>query len=347
MQKPVRVACVQASPVFMDLEGTVDKTIELIKEASANGAKLVAFPETWIPGYPWFLWLDSPIANMSMVHRYHCNSLVLDSTQARRISDAARDAGIHVVLGYSERAAGSLYIGQWIIDDLGQTVGVRRKLKATHVERTLFGESDGASLMTYQTPLGMVGALCCWEHLQPLSRYALYSQHEQIHVASWPSFCLYRQATSALGPEVNLAASRVYAAEGQCFVIASCAVVSQEMVDMLCDTDAKRQLLVAGGGHSRIFGPDGGDLATPLGEHEEGLIYADLDPAALIYAKSVGDPVGHYSRPDVTRLMLNRNPSPCVVDFDTPSFAEPTVQPLEDPHTERANAQPACAAGEV
>jgi len=331
MQRPIKVACVQAAPVFLDLHATVDKTIALIREAAAAGAELIAFPETWIPGYPWFLWLDTPVANMPLVHRYHQHSLVLDSDEARRISDAAREHGIHVVLGYSERANASLYIGQWIIDDQGQTVGVRRKLKATHVERTLFGESDGSSLRTFDTTLGTLGALCCWEHLQPLSKYALYAQNEQIHVGAWPSFSLYRHATAALGPEVNIAASRVYAAEGQCFVLAPCALVSPQMIEWLCDTDAKRLLLQPGGGHARIFGPDGSELATPLAEDEEGLLYATLDPAALIYAKVAADPAGHYSRPDVTRLMLNRTANPCVVDFRPPAFD--TLEPANDAPT--------------
>lgn len=315
MLNPIKVACVQAAPVFLDLAGTLDKTITLIEEAASQGAQLIAFPETWLPGYPWFLWLDSPAANMPWVRRYHENSLVLGNPEAQRISMAAQKAGIHVALSYSERAAGSLYIGQWLIDDRGETLAVRRKLKATHVERTLFGESDGSSLRTYESTLGTIGALCCWEHLQPLSRYALYAQHEQIHIAAWPSFSLYGNATAALGPEVNVAASRVYAAEGQCFVIAPCAVVSPQMIDVLCTDEIKHDLLKAGGGHARIFGPDGSDLATPLGEHEEGLLYATLDPAMIIYAKAAADPVGHYSRADVTRLMLNRSPNPPMVEF--------------------------------
>ncbi|MCV9878539.1 carbon-nitrogen hydrolase family protein [Brenneria izbisi] len=330
MQNPITVACVQAAPVFMDLDATVEKTIALIEEAARKGAQLIAFPETWIPGYPWFLWLDSPAANMPLVRRYHENSLILDSVQAKRISDAARESRIWVVLGYSERDVGSLYIGQWIIDDQGNTVATRRKLKATHVERTLFGESDGSSLRTFNTPLGIIGALCCWEHLQPLSRYALYAQHEQIHIAAWPSFSVYTKATAALGPEVNVAASRVYAAEGQCFVIAPCAIVSPEMIAMLCNDDAKLSLLQAGGGHARIFGPDGSELATPLAEDEEGLLLATLDPAAIIYAKSAADPVGHYSRPDVTRLLIDRRArspmqeiNPAALEEEDDAYLEP------------------------
>lgn len=320
MLNVVKVACVQAAPVFLDLEATIDKTIDLIEQAAAHGAQLIAFPETWLPGYPWFLWLGSPAWSGRFLQRYHENSLVMDSESAQRISDAARKAGIHVVLGFSEKAGGSLYIAQWLIDDRGQTIGMRRKLKATHVERTLFGESDGSSLRTFDTSLGVLGALCCWEHLQPLSKYALFAQREEIHVAAWPSFSIYRGVAHALGPEVNVSASRIYAVEGQCFVIAPCAVVSKAMVELLCDDDDKRSLLQAGGGHARIFGPDGAELAAPLGEHEEGLLYADLDPSAIVFAKSAADPVGHYARPDVVRLMLNRNPNPVLVEINAPTY---------------------------
>ncbi|MDS7932891.1 carbon-nitrogen hydrolase family protein [Acinetobacter sp. V91_7] len=313
MEKLVKVACVQAAPVFLDLSGTVDKTIALIKEAADNGAELIAFPETWIPGYPWFLWLDSPAANMPLVYQYHQNSLTLDSGHAQKITDAAKQYNIFVVLGFSEKDHGSLYISQWIIDNKGQTVGNRRKLKATHVERTLFGESDGSSLQVYETDLGRVGALCCWEHLQPLGRYAMYSQHEQIHIAAWPSFSLYTGTTAALGPDVNNAASRLYAAEGQCFVIASCAIVSKEMHEFLCTDDTKKQLLNIGGGHARIYGPDGSDLVEPLAEDEEGILYATLNLAAITFAKTATDPVGHYSRPDVFQLVFNAKHKPKVI----------------------------------
>ncbi|WP_218168227.1 nitrilase [Pantoea sp. B9002] len=329
MNKPITVACVQAAPLFMDLEGTVDKTIKLIEEAAAQGAELIAFPETWIPGYPWFLWLNSPAVNMPLVYEYHQNSLVLDSVQAKRIADAARHNSMMVVLGFSERDHGSLYISQWIIGSDGETIGTRRKLKATHVERTLFGESDGSSLTTWETPLGVVGALCCWEHLQPLSRYAMYSQHEEIHIAAWPSFSLYNNATAALGPEVNTAASRLYAAEGQCFVLAPCAVVSAEMIEMLCPDDARQALLSAGGGHARIYGPDGSELATPLGEQEEGLLLATLAPAAITFAKLAADPVGHYSRPDVTQLLFNSAAKPPVVKRGLPA-EPPSELPAEE-----------------
>lgn len=313
MSKVIKVACVQAAPIFMDLEATINKTIRLIEEAAQKGAELIAFPETWIPGYPWFLWLDTPMANLSKVYQYHQNSLELSSTAAQSIQEAAKKHHIFVVLGFSERDHGSLYISQWIINNLGETVSTRRKLKATHVERTLFGEGDGRSIHVNETSLGHIGALCCWEHLQPLTRYAMYSQHEQIHIAAWPSFSLYQPQMASIGPDVNIAASRLYAAEGQCFVISPCAIVSQEMQDFLCVTEEQKHMLALGGGHARIFGPDGRDLVIPLSENEEGILYADLDLSHITIAKSAADPVGHYSRPDVFQLIFNKKATPKVI----------------------------------
>ena len=309
----LRVAAVQAAPVFLDLDGTIDKTIDLMAQAAGQGVKLIAFPETWVPGYPWWIWLDSPAWGMQFVQRYSDNALVVGSAEFDRIRDAARKHGIWVSLGYSEKAAGSLYIAQALIDDQGNVLQTRRKLKPTHVERTVFGEGDGTDLAVMETGIGNVGMLCCWEHLQPLSKYAMYAQNEQIHIASWPSFSLYRGAAYALGPELNNAASQLYAAEGQCFVLAPSATVSKEMHALLCTDETKRQLLLPGGGFTRIFAPDGSPLGETLAEGEEGIVYADIDLGMISLAKSAADPAGHYSRPDVTRLLLNKTPGDRVV----------------------------------
>jgi aliphatic nitrilase len=149
--------------------------------------------------------------------------------------------------------------------------------------------------------------LCCWEHLQPLTKYAMYSQHEQIHVAAWPSFSIYPGAAYQLSPQVNTAASQQYAVEGQVFVLAPGLVVGDTALELFCDTPVKEQLLQRGGGFARIYGPDGRSLAEPLPEDAEGILYADLDLANIAIAKAAADPVGHYSRPDVTRLLLNQS----------------------------------------
>jgi aliphatic nitrilase len=142
----------------------------------------------------------------------------------------------------------------------------------------------------------------------------MYAQNEQVHIAAWPSFSLYRGGAYALGPEVNNAASRIYAVEGQCFVLAPCATVSDEMVQMLCGDDPmKRQLLLAGGGFTTIYAPDGQLMHEPLPEGQEGIVYADLDLGMIALAKAAADPAGHYARPDVTRLLLDRTPGDRVV----------------------------------
>lgn len=311
----IKVAAVQAAPAFLDLDAGVNKAIALIKDAARQGAHLIAFPECWLPGYPWWAWLDSPAWGMQFVGRHFENCMTADGPEAQRLVTCARENGIWVVMGYSERAAGSLYIAQLIISPDTGIVAARRKLKATHVERTIFGEGDGGDLRVYETELGNLGALCCWEHINPLNRYAMFSQNEQIHVAAWPGFSLYTGKAYALGPEVNLAASRMYAVEGQCFVLAPCGLVSQNMLDEMCDTEAKRDLLRSGGGHAMIFGPDGAPLADALPEDHEGLILAEIDIAMIPYAKAAADPTGHYSRPDVARLLFNPHHNPTVQRF--------------------------------
>lgn len=316
----LRVAAVQAAPVFLDLDATIAKTIRLMKEAAEKGVDLIAFPETWIPGYPWWIWLNSPAMGMQYVQRYNDNSLVVGSVEFDRLAQAAREFGIWLCLGYSERAGGSLYIAQALFDDQGRVVKTRRKLKPTHVERTVFGEGDGSDLAVMPTALGNIGMLACWEHLQPLSKYAMYAQNEQIHIGAWPSFSLYRGAANALGAEVNNALSLVYAVEGQCFVVAPCATVSKEMHEQLCTDDLQRRLLLPGGGFARIYGPDGVSLGETLPETEEGLVIADIDLGTISLSKAAADPTGHYARPDVTRLLLNKTPGDRVVSHTMPGM---------------------------
>ncbi len=334
-----KVAAVQAAPAFLDLEGSVEKAIGFIDEAGAAGARLIAFPETWIPGYPWWIWLGAPAWAImrGFVSRYFDNSLTYDSPEAERLRAAAKRNKMFVVLGLSERDGGSLYIGQWIIGPDGETVAKRRKLKPTHAERTVFGEGDGSHLAVHDVDVGRLGALCCWEHLQPLSKYAMYAQNEQVHVAAWPSFSLYDPFAHALGAEVNNAASKIYAVEGSCFVIAPCATVSQAMIDELCDTPEKHQFLHVGGGFAVIYGPDGSPLAQPLPPDQEGLLYADIDLGMISVAKAAADPAGHYARPDVTRLLFNNRPANRIETLALPVDSDAKVDIAAKPEAKAPN----------
>ncbi|MDE0608033.1 MAG: carbon-nitrogen hydrolase family protein [Acidimicrobiaceae bacterium] len=312
--EPFIVAAVQAEPCWLDADAGVEKAVSVIAEAAANNAKLVAFPETWIPGYPHFLWLGPQAWGMQFVPRYHENSLVIGGTGFNRLAQAAADNSINVVIGVSEKDFGSLYMAQFGFGADGEVLFTRRKLKPTHVERALFGEGDGSHLHVDEVDgIGRLGALNCWEHLQPLTKFAMYSQGEQIHVASWPSFCLYRGGAHALGEEVNMAATQMYAVEGSVFTIAATTVTGPAGLELYCETEEQAALLGGGGGGcSRVYAPDGQIISNLLDEHTEGIVYAEIDLSMIPLAKVAADPSGHYSRPDVTRLVLDKRPQPAV-----------------------------------
>lgn len=309
-----KVAAVQAAPVPFDVASSVQKAIGLIDEAASNGASLLAFPEAWLPGYPNFMWLGPPGWSMQFVPRYHANSITRDGPELKALAAAAQRAGIDVVMGYSERDHGSLYMGQSFISRDGSIHFTRRKLKPTHVERALFGEGDGSDIIVTTNMDGVrVGALNCYEHIQSLLKFAMQAQHEQIHVAAWPAFTVNLDHYYALSAEPCLAASRSYAIEGQCFVLAATSVIDAETLASLNGAPDMSPLLdpqtgAAGGGHAAIFGPDGRQLSASIRHDEEGIVYADIDLGYILMTKAMVDPVGHYARGDVLSLRVNRQP---------------------------------------
>jgi len=297
------VAVVQASPVYMNVDASVDKALGLIADAARQGARLIAFPELYFPSYPWFLWIGDIPYMAPFITAYHRQSISTDSPQFQRLQQAAREHNIYLSFSFSEKESATLYISQALIDDQGNTIEVRRKLKPTSVERLLFGEGDGSDLKVHRTALGNIGELCCGEHLQPLSCYALHAQNEQIHIAAWPAFSI--NGFYSLSGEVNTAVSQGYAAEGQCYLLFACAVVSVQEVEHYCVNDNMRKVLLPGGGYARIYGPDGRLLTSPLAKDEEGLLFARVDLSSITMCKFLYDPAGHYSRPDATRLLLD------------------------------------------
>jgi nitrilase len=323
-------AAVQAEPVWMDADATIDKSIAIIEEAARNGAELIAFPEVFIPGYPFWPWIGDQQWGFKYLIQYHENSLELGDERMRRLQVAARQNRISVVMGYSERAGGSRYLSQVFIDQQGEIVANRRKLKPTHVERTIYGEGNGSDFLTHDFSFGRVGALNCWEHFQPLSKYMMYSLGEQIHVASWPAMFAFQPDIFQLSVEASATVTRSYAIEGQTFVLCSTQVIGQAAIDTFCDTEEKKRLLPPGSGWARIWGPDGSELAEPLDQHAEGILYAEIDLSQILYAKAGADPAGHYARPDVLYLTYdprNRQPVHYVgddgqVDLDSRSRVE-------------------------
>ncbi len=311
--RKVRAGVVQASPVMMNLGATLEKTIALIEQAAGDGVQLLAFPELWLPGYPWFAWLETPLDGLGHLATYRANSLAVDSTEMRAIQEAAAKADMHVVLGFSEKAHGSRYMSQALILPNGEFGFVRRKIKPTGPERLIFGEGDGSDLKVVATSVGRIGALNCWENLVSFARMTLIRQHEEIHISSWPSLTMGKGSAEQFGPNMVSALSSTTAIEGGMFVLASTAVTGTDAVELLCDTQQKKQILcpggeAPGGGHSMIYGPDGMPMAEPLGEGTEGIVVADLDLDRIEMAKTFYDAAGHYTRNDVFRFQVDHAP---------------------------------------
>ncbi|KAL2822900.1 carbon-nitrogen hydrolase [Aspergillus granulosus] len=313
-QTKIRVAVTQAQPVWLDLDKTVEKTCALIAEAATNGAQLVTFPECWIPGYPAWIW-SRPV-DLPLHKDYILNSLHLPSPQLSLIQDAAAKHKIIVVLGFSENIHDSLYISQAIISASGELLTTRKKLKPTHMERTVFGDAPGASDCLHSvvdTPVGRVGALSCWEHIQPLLKYHTYSQREAIHVAAWPPLTAYGEDTSpwSMSAEGAAAVSQTYAIEGQCFVLHTTAVITEAGIEKM-RIQSGGLMNKPGGGASAVFAPDGRKVSIDIDPKEEGILYADLDFDKILGARTLVDVCGHYSRPDLLWLGVERGQRRCV-----------------------------------
>ncbi|WP_433285662.1 carbon-nitrogen hydrolase family protein [Pseudonocardia sp. CA-142604] len=336
-------AAVQAEPVWLDADASIDKAIALISEAAAVGASLVAFPEVWIPGYPAWIWIGNPLWGAQFIRAYHENSIVVGDARFERLRKAAADNSISVVIGASERAGGSIYMGQFLFDRDGQVIATRRKLKPTGAERAVFGEGDGSDLVVRDVPgIGRLGALNCWEHLQPLVKYAMYGMDEQVHVAGWPNLA-EPELVYALSHEANLRASQIYALEGGCFVVASTTMLGEQGLDLFAQGDPEKIKLLCGGsrGYAQIFAPDGRPIGRTLSPEHEGLALAEIDLGMLPLAKSLLDPAGHYQRADVLQLRLNTSPRRPVVPMN--EIPQPAVDRPADEERSDDGARPGTA----
>jgi nitrilase len=294
----IKVAAAQLAPVFMQRDASVAKACDAIAEAGRNGAQLVAFPETYIPGYPYFALYLAPVAINQYVRAAYAEAVQLQSPAVAALCAAAKQAECCVVMGLQERRGGTLYNAQLFIGSDGGVLGIRRKLMPTSHERLLWGRGDGSDLAVFPTALGVLGGLICYEHSNALFRYALTAQGEQIHIANWPG------GMPSIDGIID-AAARHYAFEAQAFVINVTSVVTPELKQAL--PPEIRERLELGGGYSGIIAPRGNYLAGPVREGEA-LIYAELDFGLIDALKSIVDSAGHYARPDVVQLKLNRAP---------------------------------------
>lgn len=302
---PYRIAIVTAPPVYLDLQASLEKACELIADAAKNGAKVIYFGESWLPGYPFWVWLRAVPDSMPLTARLVENSLTIKSRETQKLCRAARDNNIHVVMGINEKDGGTLYNSLLFIDDKGRIPLVRRKIKPTGAERMVWGQGDGACLTVVKTDnVGVLGGHLCWEHTMPGLDGAFCAQGEQVHFAAWPSFCL--ELDFSLGLQANAAMAQSYAIRTQSFVVNAATVITQEVVDIVNVTERDHQLFHTGGGYAQVFAPNGIPLMQVPDEHEAGIFYQDINLQLISFAKMICDTAGHYSRPDLINITVNK-----------------------------------------
>jgi aliphatic nitrilase len=314
-----RAAAVQAAPVFLDTDATIEKACRLIAEAAAEGAKLVVFPEVFVPGYPYWNWTMTPVKGSAWFEKLFRAAINVPGPEVDALRIAARDAGAHVVIGINERdpfSMGTLYNSLLFIDDAGEVIGVHRKLVPTWAEKLTWAGGDGSSLRVYETSIGRLGGLACGENTKTLARFALLAQGENIHTANYISL------PTAPADYDMVEAIKVRAAahsfEGKVFTVVACSAITPEIVDAVAHDDESRAMLERKhSAFSGIFGPDGRLISEPLID-DEGIVYADIDLNKCIQPKQMHDIIGHYNRFDVFQLHVNRTPQPTIVFNELP-----------------------------
>jgi len=301
-----RIAAAQITPVFLNREQTVRKACATIAAAAEQNVRLLLFPEAFIPAYPDWIWLLNGRDSRELDELYVIlveNAVTVPDETTARLCRAAKDAGVSVVIGINERnreaSNGSLYNTLLYIDDRGEILGKHRKLVPTGAERGIWAQGDGHTLQAYQTPLGIVGGLICWENYMPLARQAMYAQGVQLYMApTWDQGAMW------------LTTLKHIAREGGMYVIGCCMPLHLRDIP---DDYGFRSRYPEGTewvnrGHSCIIAPDGTLIAGPA-ENEEVVLWADIDITRIVAAKRMFDVTGHYARPDVFQFGVSASPA--------------------------------------
>jgi len=319
-----KAAAVQAAPVFLDATATAEKAANLIREAASHGAKLVVFPEVFIPGYPYWNWTMTPVQGSAWFEKLYTNSIQVPGPEIQIVQDAARETNSLVVMGVNEQdpySMGTIYNSIVFINDDGEILGVHRKLVPTWAEKLTWAGGDGSSIRVYDTAIGRLGGLACGENTNTLARFALLAAGENVHTANYIALPTAPEDYDMV--EAIKVRSAAHAFEGKVFNVVSCAAISQEIIDTVAHNDEARAMLSRKhSAFSGIFGPDGRLISEPLID-VEGITYADIDLAKCVQPKQMHDITGHYNRFDVFQLNVDRTPRNRV------TFIEETENPTE------------------
>lgn len=306
----IRAAAAQLSPDLESADGTVNKVLDTIDNAGKQGVELIVFPETFVPYYPYFSFVLPPVLLGSEHMKLYELAVTIPGSVTEAVAERARANEMVVVLGVNERDHGSLYNAQLIFDADGELLLTRRKITPTYHERMIWGQGDAAGLKVVDTTVGRVGALACWEHYNPLARYALMTQHEEIHCSQFPG--------SMVGPifgEQIEATIRHHALEAGCFVVNATGWLTDQQIRSITPDD-KLQASLRDGCNTAIISPEGKHLAAALTEGE-GLVVAELDKKLITKRKRMMDSVGHYARPELLSLAINDRPAATVQAMDS------------------------------
>lgn len=305
-----KAAAVQAAPVFLDTDATVDKVVALIGEAAANGARLVAFPEVFVAGYPYWSWIMNPIEGSSWFERLARSAIEIPGPEISKIAQAAARHQVNVVVGVNERnrhGIGTIYNTVVTMADDGRIIGRHRKLVPTWAEKLTWAPGDASGLRVHQTSIGPLGALACGENTNTLARFSLLAQGELVHVASYIALPV-APADYDMAEAIKVRAA-AHCFEGKVFTIVSCSTVSEEIIRAMEASHPQARALLErrNSAFSGVLGPDGRVIGQPLID-EEGIVYADIDLSRCLQPRQMHDITGHYNRFDIFDLNVNRKP---------------------------------------